>query len=196
MAAVTQIRYKHSDGRAYYDKKLAEGKTPKEALRALKRQISDAIYKRLKADAARAAAPAPRAREGNRGTTLSPARPAHTPNTGSSAKPLPDLPPPYDARLTSRKGHLTRQEKDRPNHLTQRGIVLYWNSRFGPIGSRRAERYLLLQLPAGPGSCLPRPVGSVRGERVSWPAPQAASRAAEKQGCWHEAEELALRRRT
>ena len=58
MAAVTQIRYQHSDGRAYYDKKIAEGKTRKEALRALKRQISDAIYKHLKADAARAAAPA------------------------------------------------------------------------------------------------------------------------------------------
>src|SRR5215469_3305557 len=56
MAAITQIRYKHADGRAYYDKKIAEGKTPKEALRALKRQISDAIYNRLKADAARAAA--------------------------------------------------------------------------------------------------------------------------------------------
>jgi transposase len=56
MAAITQIRYKHSDGRAYYDKKIAEGKTPKEALRALKRQISDALYKRLKADAARIAA--------------------------------------------------------------------------------------------------------------------------------------------
>ena len=56
MAAITQIRYKHSDGRAYYDKKIAEGKTPKEALRALKRQISDALYRCLKADAARAAA--------------------------------------------------------------------------------------------------------------------------------------------
>jgi len=56
MAAITQIRHKHSDGRAYYDKKLAEGKTGKEALRALKRQISDAIYKHLKADAARTAA--------------------------------------------------------------------------------------------------------------------------------------------
>jgi transposase len=55
MAAVTQIRYRHSDGRACYDKKIAEGKTGKEALRALKRQISDAIYKHLKADAARAA---------------------------------------------------------------------------------------------------------------------------------------------
>jgi transposase len=55
MAAVTQIRYPHSDGRAYYDKKRAEGKTAKEALRALKRQVSDALYKHLKADAARAA---------------------------------------------------------------------------------------------------------------------------------------------
>jgi transposase len=55
MAAVTQIRYKHSPGRAYYDKKIAQGKTPKEACRALKRQISDAIYQHLKADAARAA---------------------------------------------------------------------------------------------------------------------------------------------
>jgi transposase len=56
MATITQIRYKHSEGRAYYDKKIAEGKTPKEALRALKRQISDAIYRCLKADAARIAA--------------------------------------------------------------------------------------------------------------------------------------------
>jgi transposase len=56
IAAVTQIRYKHSPGRAYYDKKIAEGKTHKEALRALKRRISDAIYARLVADARTAAA--------------------------------------------------------------------------------------------------------------------------------------------
>ena len=56
MAAVTQIRYRHTKGRAYYDKKLAEGKTPKEALRALKRQISDAIFACLQQDARRAAA--------------------------------------------------------------------------------------------------------------------------------------------
>ena len=44
MAAVTQIRHPHSKGRAYFDRKVAEGKTGKEALRALKRQVSDAIY--------------------------------------------------------------------------------------------------------------------------------------------------------
>jgi hypothetical protein len=56
MAAVTQLSHRHSQGRAYYDKKLAEGKTPKEALRALKRQISDAIFALLRAGARRAAA--------------------------------------------------------------------------------------------------------------------------------------------
>jgi Transposase IS116/IS110/IS902 family len=56
MVAVTQVRHRHSEGRAYYDKKLAEGKTPKEALRALKRQVSNAIFACLQADARRAAA--------------------------------------------------------------------------------------------------------------------------------------------
>ncbi len=59
MAAVTQIRHRHSDGRAYYDKKAAEGKTHKEALRCLKRRISDAIFARLLADARRAAGAPP-----------------------------------------------------------------------------------------------------------------------------------------
>jgi transposase len=56
MAAITQIRHKHSDGRAYYDKKVAEGKTHKEALRCLKRRISDAIFARLLDDARQAVA--------------------------------------------------------------------------------------------------------------------------------------------
>jgi len=56
MAAVTQIRHQHSDGRKYYDKKIAEGKTGKEALRCLKRRISNAIYARLRADASAASA--------------------------------------------------------------------------------------------------------------------------------------------
>ena len=93
MAAITQLRHKHSEGRAYYDKKVTEGKTHKEALRSLKRKISDAIFARLQADARQAQRR--RAREGNRGTALTPARPAHTPNASSSDQPLPDLTPPY-----------------------------------------------------------------------------------------------------
>jgi transposase len=49
MAAVTQIRH-DTPGRVYYDKKQAEGKTRKEALRALKRRISNVVYQQLAAD--------------------------------------------------------------------------------------------------------------------------------------------------
>ena len=56
MAAVTQLRFRHSPGRGYYDRKITEGKTPKEALRALKRRISDALWVAMVADARRATA--------------------------------------------------------------------------------------------------------------------------------------------
>jgi len=67
MAAVTQVRHRHSQGRTYYDTKLAEGKTRKEALRSLKRQVSNAIFACLQADARRAAARAggPGGQQGN-----------------------------------------------------------------------------------------------------------------------------------
>jgi len=42
MTAVTQIR-NDTPGRAYYERKLAEGKTKKEAMRALKWRISDVV---------------------------------------------------------------------------------------------------------------------------------------------------------
>jgi transposase len=50
-AAITQIRHRHSPGRGYYDRKLAEGHTPREAIRALKRRISDVVWRHLVADA-------------------------------------------------------------------------------------------------------------------------------------------------
>ncbi|MFN2485756.1 MAG: IS110 family transposase, partial [Acidimicrobiia bacterium] len=52
IAAVPHLRYP-SEGRNYYQKKIAEGKTTKEAIRALKRRISDVVYRRLLADARR-----------------------------------------------------------------------------------------------------------------------------------------------
>ena len=52
MAAVTQISH-DTPGRVYYDRKMAEGKTNKEALRALKRRVSNVVYRHLKADAER-----------------------------------------------------------------------------------------------------------------------------------------------
>src|SRR5215211_4703976 len=52
VAALTQVAH-DTDGRVYYQRKLAEHKTRKEALRALKRHISNAVYRRLVADTRR-----------------------------------------------------------------------------------------------------------------------------------------------
>ena len=45
-AAITQIR-SDTEGRAYYRRKRAEGKTSREALRCLKRRISDRVYRTM-----------------------------------------------------------------------------------------------------------------------------------------------------
>ena len=48
--AISQLRH-DSIGRAFYDRKIEEGKTPKEAIRALKRRLSDVVYRHLVNDA-------------------------------------------------------------------------------------------------------------------------------------------------
>jgi transposase len=48
--AITQVRLKDSLGSAYYDKKLADGKTKTEALRCLKRRIARTVFNRLTTD--------------------------------------------------------------------------------------------------------------------------------------------------
>jgi Transposase IS116/IS110/IS902 family len=53
IAAITQIRYPHSPGRRYDERKLTEGKTPREAVRSLKRRLSDVVWRDLVADARR-----------------------------------------------------------------------------------------------------------------------------------------------
>jgi hypothetical protein len=114
MAAVTQIHHRHSDGRAYYDKKLAEGKTPKEALRALKRQISNAIFACLQADAARAAARAqgPGGQQGNDSVaSAAGSHPRHRlfgqaiPGPGHHTTTAAGNPAPSPARARGRAGH-------------------------------------------------------------------------------------------
>jgi hypothetical protein len=138
MAAVTQIRYRHSPGHAYYEKKLAEGKTRKEALRCLKRQISDAIFACLQADAARAAAVAAASEPGRatgerlyrqRGQLTPPApalRASHsqarnqptTPATDPAAAPFPAPLPP---RASGRPGQGPGQA--RPRSGAPKGVL-------------------------------------------------------------------------
>ena len=48
--AISQLRH-DTLGREYFDRKVAEGKTTKEAIRALKRRLSDVVYRHLVADA-------------------------------------------------------------------------------------------------------------------------------------------------
>jgi hypothetical protein len=49
---VTQIGH-DTPGRAHHQRKIAEGKSHKEALRALKRRISDAVWRQLQFDLGR-----------------------------------------------------------------------------------------------------------------------------------------------
>jgi transposase len=50
IAAIVQLR-NDTEGRAYFRRKIAAGKTRMEALRCLKRRLSDVLYRRLVADA-------------------------------------------------------------------------------------------------------------------------------------------------
>ena len=54
--AVVQLRHPTTEGRAYYDRRKADGKTSMEAMRALKRRLSNLIYKTLLDDALKATA--------------------------------------------------------------------------------------------------------------------------------------------
>jgi transposase len=51
LIAVTQIRHPHSEGHAYYDTKIAAGSQPRTAMRALKRHISNRVFRHLRGDA-------------------------------------------------------------------------------------------------------------------------------------------------
>jgi transposase len=111
IAAISQIRL-DTPGRAYYRRKLAAGKTKLEALRCLKRRISDALYRQLVADAERArlaavAEPAGTGPGGHCGATQESSAAGSHPLTGTSDQPLPGpakptLQPPCSARKTSR----------------------------------------------------------------------------------------------
>ena len=48
--AVVQIRMPNSPGHAYYQRKLSEGKTPKEAKRCLKRRLADHVWRVMLGD--------------------------------------------------------------------------------------------------------------------------------------------------
>jgi transposase len=82
--AVVQLRHR-TKGRAYYDRKAAAGKTPREAMRALKRRLSDVVFRQMMADD-RAARTGP---GGHSGAATGSSAAGCNPDAGSSDKSLP-----------------------------------------------------------------------------------------------------------
>ena len=107
IAAATQIRL-DTEGRAYYRRKLAAGKTRMEALRCLKRRLSDVIYRQLLADARAADLDQVQAGPGGHcGATLQSSAADSHPHIDTSDQPLPGpapatLPPATRTRKTTR----------------------------------------------------------------------------------------------
>jgi hypothetical protein len=98
IAGIVQLRH-DTAGRAYYRRKLAAGKTPMEAMRCLRRRLSDAVYRQLAADALVHEEASP---GGHPGASLTSSAAGLSPDTGTSDQPLPGpadltLPPPRPA---------------------------------------------------------------------------------------------------
>ena len=84
MMAVVQLR-NATEGRAYYDRKVAAGKTPNEAMRCLKRRLSDVVYKTMLNDIVTdRTSPG-----GHRGNGSESSAAGSHPHTSSSDKSLP-----------------------------------------------------------------------------------------------------------
>jgi hypothetical protein len=91
VAAIVQLRH-DTEGRVYYRRKIADGKTHMEAMCCLKRRLSDVIYRRLVAYAAAAAFTNDEASPGGHcGATQESSAADLPPHIGTSDKPLPGL---------------------------------------------------------------------------------------------------------
>jgi len=79
-----------TEGRAYYDRKKTDGKAPMEAMRCVKRRLSDIVFQTMLNDAVRAdAATSGTGPGGQRGHDSDSSAAGSHPHTGSSDKSLP-----------------------------------------------------------------------------------------------------------
>jgi transposase len=83
--ATVQLR-NPTEGRAYFDRKKASGKTSMEAMRCLKRRLSDIVYRHMVDDAIAHAVTGP---GGHQDTTTDSSVTGSHSQTGSSDKSLP-----------------------------------------------------------------------------------------------------------
>jgi transposase len=89
MMAVVQLR-NPTEGKRYYDRKVAAGKTPNEAMRSLKRRLSDIVYRTMPDDLVTSGAPPSRTGPGGHRGNLSHSSAAGShPHASSSDQSLP-----------------------------------------------------------------------------------------------------------
>jgi transposase len=103
--ARVQIR-NPSQGRDYYERKKADGKAPMEAMRCVKRRLSDLVYQQMLNDASAHTVTGPGGQQGN--DSDSSVTDSH-PSVGSSDKPLPG-----PATTTIRPRHPARSSPSFP----------------------------------------------------------------------------------
>jgi len=119
MAAFVQLRH-DTPGRAYYRRKLDAGKTPMEAIRRLKRRLSDTVYRQLITDSL---ADSLKDRDlaagagsgGHSGATLTSSAADLPPHIGTSDQPQPE---PAPTTLPTR--HSPRQTRPATRKTTKR----------------------------------------------------------------------------
>jgi transposase len=89
IGAISPLRL-DTEGRAYHRRKLADGKRPLEAIRCLKRRISDAIFRQLVTDAAaHLEQDVDTGPGGHSGATLNSSATGFNPHAGTADQPLP-----------------------------------------------------------------------------------------------------------
>ena len=111
--ATVQLR-NPTEGRAYFDRKKASGKTSMEAMRCLKRRLSDIVYRHMVDDAIAHAVTGP---GGHRDTTTDSSVTGSHSHTGSSEKSLPG------PAATQPKPHLRRRLDTEGSHVRTVGFA-------------------------------------------------------------------------
>jgi transposase len=131
IAAVVQLRH-DTDGRAYFRRKRAEGKGGLEAIRCLKRRLSDMVYRQLIADAnARREQHEQAGPGGHPGATLPSSAADLPPDIGTSDQslpgpatttltpaPVPDQPPPAASTAATPRRRAGGVKTQRPTGRT------------------------------------------------------------------------------
>lgn len=123
--ATVQLRHPTTEGRAYYDRCKARGKTSNESMRLLKRRLSNLVYRTMLNDTSRQLGTGP---GGHRGDDSDSSAASSQPHTSSSDKPRPGpartdatsaQPGPPGRSSTRSRRTIDRRERQPP--LTQRG---------------------------------------------------------------------------